>query len=65
MPANPGRSARIEQLEEQLRLLRNQQSDALQASVFLPMTADDAKAYKDRRAKIARLVGDLKDEYYW
>jgi hypothetical protein len=65
MPANRGRSARIEQLEEQLRLLRNQQNDALQASVFLAMTPDDAKAYEDRRAKIVRLVNDLEDEYYW
>ena len=65
MPVNPGRAARIEQLEEQIRLLVNQQNDALHASVFLPMTPDEAKAYEDRRAKIRRLVNDLEDEYYW
>ena len=65
MPANPGRTTRIEQLEEQVRLLCNQQNDALYASVFLPMTPDEAKAYEDRRAMIRRLVNDLEDEWYW
>lgn len=64
MPAN-SRFARIEELEGELRLLRRQQTEAFQASVLLPMTPVEAKAYEDRRVKIAKLVNDLKDEYYW
>ena len=64
MPVN-SRFARIEELEGELRLLRRQQTEAFQASVFLPMTPVEAKAYEDRRVKIAKLINDLKDEYYW
>ncbi len=52
--------ANIHHLKEEIDRLTVEQLEALKAATFVGMTRDEAKEYDERRAKIIRLIDELR-----
>ena len=67
MPPDPSRSIDpklsphdlVQRLKEEIGALTDQQTNALQAAIYVGMTPDEAKKYDARRQEISRLIAEL------
>lgn len=59
MPDPVERLSVIARIEEQLRILVEEQSRALQMAIYVGMSTSDTKAYDERRDRISTLSREL------
>jgi hypothetical protein len=50
----------IHSLQDEIRCLTEEQTDAIETETFIGLTADETRAYEFRRARIANLIRQLR-----